>query len=208
MKLAPTDALLILDLQNDFCVGGSVAIAGGHTVAAQMAKAAAYFAAAGIPIYATQDWHPADHASFRTKGGPWPPHCVQGTPGAELHPDLNLPASAIIVRKGATPTKDAYSGFVDSDLEERLIAAGVKRVFVGGLATDYVVLNTVIDTLDIGLETYVIADAIDSMDIEPNDGLRALHLMQTTGAVIIAMADLLAEDDEATPEATPEGQQP
>jgi nicotinamidase/pyrazinamidase len=206
MKLAPADALLILDLQNDFCLGGSVAIAGGHAVAAQMAKAVAYFTAADIPIYATQDWHPADHASFRIKGGPWPPHCVQDTPGAELHPDLNLPASVIIVRKGTTVTKDAYSGFVDSDLEERLITAGVKRVFVGGLATDYVVLNTVIDTIDIGLETHVIVDAIDSMDIEPSDGLRALHLMQTTGAKLISMAELLAEDEAGT--LVPEQEQP
>jgi nicotinamidase/pyrazinamidase len=197
MKLAPTDAILVLDLQNDFCLGGSVAIAGGHTVAAQMAKAVVYFQAAGLPIYATQDWHPADHASFRTEGGPWPPHCVQNTHGARLHPDLNLPSSAIIVRKGATPSKDAYSGFVDSDLEQQLIAAGIKRVFVGGLATDYVVLNTVIDTIDIGIETYVFVDAIDAMNIEPGDGLRALHLMQSTGAKFIMVADLLTEDEAA-----------
>lgn len=198
MKLAPTDALLILDLQNDFCVGGSVAIADGHTVAAQMAKAVAYFEAASSSIYATQDWHPADHASFRPEGGPWPPHCVQDTPGAELHPDLNLPASAVIVRKGATRTKDAYSGFIDSDLEQQLLAAGIKRVFVGGLATDYVVLNTVIDTIDIGIETCVFIDAIDAMNIEPGDGLRALHLMQSTGAKFIAIADLLADDEDAS----------
>jgi nicotinamidase/pyrazinamidase len=197
MKLVPTDALLILDLQNDFCRGGPVAIAGGHAVAAQMAKAVAYFDAANILIYATQDWHPVDHASFRTEGGPWPLHCVQNTRGAELHPDLNLPPGAVIVRKGAARTKDAYSGFIDSDLEARLTAAGVERVFVGGLSTDYVVLNTVIDTIDIGIETYVLMDAIDAMNIEPGDGLRALHLMQATGAKFITIADLMAGDGSA-----------
>ncbi len=194
MKILPTDALLVIDLQNDFCPGGSVAIGGGAIVAAQMAKAAAYFAGAGAQIYATQDWHPEEHASFRTQGGPWPPHCIENTTGAEFHPALQLPDTAIIVKKGSTPNKDAYSGFIDCNLEEQLVAAGIQRVVIGGLATDYVVLNTVIDTLDIGLETYVLADAIDAMDIEPNDGLRALHLMQTTGAHIITIAELLTGD--------------
>jgi nicotinamidase/pyrazinamidase len=203
VKLTPTDALLVIDLQNDFCPGGSIAIAGGNAVAAQMAKAAAYFAEAQAPIYATQDWHPKEHASFRTKGGPWPPHCIQNTPGAALHPDLELPANAIVVKKGATSTKDAYSGFVDSNLEDQLIAAGIKRVVVGGLATDYVVLNTVIDTLDIGIETYVLTDAVDAMNIEPNDGLRALHLMQTTGATLITLADLLTDVDGGSTSAIP-----
>lgn len=192
MKLIPeTDALLILDVQNDLCPGGSMALAGGAVVAAQLAKAAAYFEKAGAAIYATQEWHPADHISFRASRGPWPSHCVQDTPGAEFHPDLKLPASAIVVRKGASQNKDAYSGFIDSDLEEQLIAAGIKRVVVGGLATDYVVLNTVIDTLSIDLETYVLVDAIDAFDIEPNDGLRAQHLMQSSGASLIGLADLL-----------------
>jgi nicotinamidase/pyrazinamidase len=191
MKLTATDALLVLDVQNDFCPGGSVAIAGGAAVAAQMARAIAYFAKANVPIYATQDWHPGTHISFNATGGPWPPHCVENTTGAEFHPDLHLPDTAIVVRKGAT--KDAYSAFVDCDLEDQLIAAGVKRVIVGGLATDYVVLNTVIDTLSIDIETHVLTDAIDSIDIEPNDGIRAVHLMQTSGAKLLTVADLLAD---------------
>jgi nicotinamidase/pyrazinamidase len=195
MKLTSTDALLVLDLQNDLLPGGPMGIAGAATVVAQMAKAIAHFAKADAAIYATQDWHPQTHISFNTTGGPWPPHCIENTPGAELHPDLNLPKSAIVVRKGAT--KDAYSGFVDSDLEEQLIAAGVKRVIVGGLATDYVVLNTVIDTLSIDIDTYVLTDATDSIDIEPNDGLRAVHLMQTSGAKLLTIDELLA--DEETP---------
>ena len=194
MKLTSRDALLVVDLQNDFCLGGSVAIDGGALVAAQMSKAAAYFTDSDAVIYATQDWHPEDHASFRSKGGPWPTHCVENTDGAAFHPDLSLPPSTVVVRKGLTPTKDAYSGFVDSDLEHKLINAGIKRIFVGGLATDYVVLNTVIDSLDIGIETYVLVDAVSAMDIEPGDGLRALHLMQSTGATLITISDLLIND--------------
>ena len=192
MKLSPTDALLILDVQNDLCPGGSMALARGAAVAAQLAKVAAAFAEADIAIYATQDWHPADHISFSTVGGPWPPHCVENTPGAEFHADLNLPPSTIVVRKGAT--KDAYSGFVESDLEQQLVAAGIKRAFVGGLATDYVVLNTVIDTLSIDIQTYLLTDAIDAIEIEPSDGVRAVHLMQTSGAQLITIAELFAPE--------------
>ena len=143
---------------------------------------AAAFAARGALVFATQDWHPAGHASFKPQGGPWPDHCVQGTPGAEPHPDLRLPAETVIVHKGASPDKDAYSGFVDSDLEERLRAAGVTRLFVGGLATDYCVLNTVVDALACGFETLVLVDAMGAVEVEPGDGLRALHLMIGSGA--------------------------
>ena len=192
MELTKTDALIVVDVQNDFCPGGSLAVAGGAQVAAALTTAAKAFAGRGAKIYATMDWHPAGHSSFVAKGGPWPEHCVQNTKGAELHPDLELPAEAIIVHKGTNPGKDAYSGFVDSDLEEQLKAAHIQRVFVGGLATDYCVLNTVIDALGIGFETYVLADAVDSVDIEPKDGIRALHVMQTSGATLTTTEEILA----------------
>ena len=191
MDLTETDALIAVDVQNDFCPGGSLAVKGGAKVAQVMSSVAKAFADRGARVFATMDWHPAGHSSFREQGGPWPAHCVQGTPGAELHPDLDLPDAAVIVRKGANPAMDAYSGFVDSDLEQRLMEAGVKRVFVGGLATDYCVLNTVIDALGIGFETYVLTDATDSVDVEPRDGLRALHVMQTSGATLTTTEEVL-----------------
>jgi nicotinamidase/pyrazinamidase len=191
VDLTETDALIVVDVQNDFCPGGSLAVKGGAKVAQVISSTAQAFAARGAKVFATMDWHPAGHSSFREQGGPWPAHCVQGTRGAELHPNLHLPAEATIVHKGANPAKDAYSGFVDSDLEQRLTDAGVKRVFVGGLATDYCVLNTVIDALGIGFETYVLVDAVDYVDVEPQDGLRALHVMQTSGATLTTTEDVL-----------------
>jgi nicotinamidase/pyrazinamidase len=192
MKFTKTDALLVVDVQNDFCPGGALAVSTGDAIAKTMTAVAKAFAAQGFKIFATKDWHPAGHSSFVARGGPWPIHCVQDTHGSEFHPNLLLPEGTEIVHKGTSMDKDAYSGFLDSDLEERLRAAKIERVFVGGLATDYCVLNTVIDALALGLETYVIADAIGAVDAEPGDGLRALHLMQASGAKLTAAADITA----------------
>lgn len=191
MQITDADALIVVDVQNDFCPGGSLAVKGGADVAQVLTYAAQAFADRGAKIFATMDWHPAGHSSFREQGGPWPAHCVQGTPGAELHPNLKLPEAAVIVHKGTDPKKDAYSGFVDSELEQRLVEAGIKRVFVGGLATDYCVLNTVIDAIGIGFETYLLTDATDSVDVEPQDGRRAVHLMQTSGATLTTTDEVL-----------------
>jgi nicotinamidase/pyrazinamidase len=190
MELSKADALIIVDVQNDFCPGGAMAVPAGAAVAKMLTTAAAAFASRGALVFATQDWHPAGHTSFRSQSGPWPDHCVQGTPGAEFHRDLHLPEGTIVVRKGASPNKDAYSGFVDSNLEERLNAASLTRLFIGGLATDGCVLNTVVDALGIGFETYVILDAIGELDNEPGDGLRALHLMQVSGAMTATTGEL------------------
>ena len=192
MELTKTDALIVVDVQNDFCPGGALPVPTGAQVAATMTRAAKAFAAQGASVFATRDWHPEGHSSFAAQGGQWPPHCVQGSHGAEPHPDLDLPSGASIVRKGTSLDKDAYSGFIDSDLEEQLRSAGVERLFVGGLATDYCVLNTVVDALDVGFETYVLTDAIGAVDVEPGDGLRALHLMQGSGAKLTTAVELVA----------------
>ena len=189
MKLTAHDALVIVDVQNDFCPGGSLAVATGNEVARTMTRAAAAFSQQGARVYATQDWHPAGHSSFLESGGPWPPHCVQGSHGAELHPELNLPDGHEIIKKGSDPAVDAYSGFLDSDLEQRLKAAGVTRVFVGGLATDYCVFNTVLDARRIGFETYLLSDAIGAVDMKPGDGERAIQQMLDAGANAITLDD-------------------
>ena len=191
VELTKNDALIVVDVQNDFCPGGALAVASGGAVAATMTRVAKAFAAKGAKVLATQDWHPAVHSSFNDQGGQWPRHCVQGTKGAELHPALSLPKGTHIVKKGASPDKDAYSGFVDSDLEARIKKANVRRVFVGGLATDYCVLNTVVDALGLGFETYVLTDAVGAVDVEPNDGLRALHLMESSGATLVTTGEVI-----------------
>ncbi len=192
MELSERDALIIVDVQNDFCPGGALPVATGMDVASTMSMVANTFQARGARVYATQDWHPPGHSSFAEQGGPWPPHCVQDTDGADFHPAMVFPAGVRIVRKGTSPGQDAYSGFIDSDLEAQLKDAGVTRVFVGGLATDYCVLNTVLDATRNGFETYVLSDAIGAVDVEPGDGDRAVGRMADAGARFATSTELLA----------------
>lgn len=185
VPLREGDALLVVDVQKDFLPGGALAVPRGDEVVPAINALAEHFAARGLPIFATRDWHPENHCSFREQGGPWPPHCVQGTPGAEFADDLRLPPDAEIVSKATTREKDAYSGFEGTDLEERLRRRGVKRLFVGGLATDYCVLNTVLDARRLGFETYVLEDAIRAVDVHPEDGEKALARMREAGAHLV-----------------------
>lgn len=192
MNLTAEDALVIVDVQNDFCPGGALPVSTGDQVARRMTGVAAAFTRRGARVYATQDWHPAGHSSFAESGGPWPPHCVQGSRGAELHPDLHLPDGHVNIKKGSDPEVDAYSGFLDSDLEEQLKAAGVTRVFIGGLATDYCVLNTVLDARRIGFETYLLTDVIGAVDVEAGDGDRAIERMSSAGAITITVEEVIS----------------
>ena len=194
MRLTDRDALIVVDVQNDFCPGGSLEVAGGDLVATTMTAVAQELSAKGVLVFATQDWHPPGHSSFKEQGGPWPPHCVQGSEGAQFHPNLRLPPGATIVRKGSDPQVDAYSGFLDSDLEERLRRGGVRRVFVGGLATDYCVVNTVLDALKGGFETHVMTDAIAAVNVSPGDGEKAIEQMRAGGAVITTIREVLAPE--------------
>jgi len=192
MVLTKQDVLIIVDVQNDFCPGGLLAVPGGDQVATTLTHVAGEFHKRGARVFATQDWHPARHSSFKEKGGPWPPHCVQDTEGAEFHPNLHLPEGTAVIRKGSDPKVDAYSGFLDSDLEEQLKRAGVRRVFVGGLATDYCVLNTVLDALNRGFETHLLTDAIGAVNVSPSDGEKAIRQMRDNGARITTVSDVLA----------------
>ena len=192
MELSERDALIVVDGQNDFCPGGALPVPTGMDVASTMSMVANTFVARGARVYATQGWHPPGHSSFKDQGGPWPPHCVQDTGGADFHPAMVFPAGVTIVRKGTSPGQDAYSGFIDSDLEAQQRAAGITRVFVGGLATDYCVLNTVLDAVHNGFETYVVSDAIGAVDVEPGDGDRAVGRMSDAGARFATSMELLA----------------
>lgn len=194
MPLSRTDALIIVDVQNDFCPGGSLAVQGGDRVATTLTRIARAFKRRGAQVFATQDWHPAGHSSFKGQGGPWPAHCVQGTAGADLHPNLRLPEGTSVVRKGSNPQIDAYSGFLDSDLEGQLKRAAIERAFVGGIATDYCVLNTVLDARRLGFETYVITDAIAAVNVKPGDDDRAIRKMESAGARITTSAKVISRN--------------
>lgn len=186
------DALVVVDVQNDF-VTGSLAVPSGHEVVAPLNTAVAFFAARGLPVVATRDWHPPDHCSFVAQGGPWPVHCVAGTEGAEYVPQLVLPAGVVHIRKAITPARDAYSGFEGTDLDRELRSRGVRRLFVGGLATDYCVLNTVRDARALGFDVVVLADACRAVNVRPDDGANATAEMRRLGAVLASTADLAAE---------------
>jgi nicotinamidase/pyrazinamidase len=184
-RLQPGDALLIVDVQYDFLPGGSLGVAGGDAVVAPLNRWVACFQSLNLPVLATRDWHPPDHCSFTAQGGPWPMHCVAGTPGARFHADLALPEDVAIVSKATRQDAEAYSAFAGTDLDTRLQALAVRRLFVGGLATDYCVLNTVLDARKLGYAAVVLVDCIRAVDVRPGDGERALAAMAEVGAVFV-----------------------
>jgi nicotinamidase/pyrazinamidase len=153
------DALLIVDVQNDFCPGGALPIAEGDAVVPVLNAWAAAAAARGVPIYASRDWHPSTHPSFAPQGGPWPVHCVQDTWGAAFHPRLDLTGAAIVVSKGTRFDKDQYSAFEDTGLAEEFRKRGIRRVWIGGLAEDVCVKATAVDAAKAGFDTRVIRAA-------------------------------------------------
>jgi nicotinamidase/pyrazinamidase len=174
-----SEALLIIDVQNDFTPGGALGVPGGDAVVAPLVRAAS---AAGF-VVKTGDAHTADHCSFTDQGGTWPVHCVAGTHGAELHPAIDA-LDGPLIQKAMTQGADAYSGFDGTRLTELLRDAGIRHVLVGGLATDYCVKATVLDALRAGFRTTVLADAIAAVDVEPGDGRRALEEMVAAGAQV------------------------
>jgi nicotinamidase/pyrazinamidase len=182
------DALIIVDVQYDFCPGGALAVSGGDQVIPVLNRAIERFSEAGLPIFATRDWHPENTRHFKTHGGLWPVHCVQGTKGAEFHAELKLGNDVIVVSKGMAPDEDSYSGFQATDasgtrLAELLRRKEVERILVGGLATDYCVKHTVLDGLTDGFRVVLLADAIRAVDLNPHDGEIAINEMVRAGAI-------------------------
>ncbi len=190
IRLYGSDALIAVDVQNDFLPGGSLAVPDGDAVIPALNRYLAALAARALPVFATRDWHPPNHCSFKAQGGIWPPHCVAATRGAEFAPGLALPQTAVIISKAATPETDAYSGFGGTDLAARLHAAGATRLLIGGLATDYCVLNTVRDALAAGFDVLLLEDAIRAVDVKAGDGERAFAEMRRLGARPIRYEDL------------------
>lgn len=187
--LAETDALLIVDVQRDFLPGGALAVPAGDEVVPVLAALCRAFSAAHLPVVASRDWHPADHCSFRDQGGPWPPHCIAHTRGAELDPGLHLPPDARIVDKAVATDRDAYSAFEGTDLAAWLNDHRVRRLFIGGLATDYCVLNTAADAIRYGFDVVLVEDAMRAIDNEA--GRRAIASLREMQAAVTGSGDVI-----------------
>ncbi|NNG25816.1 isochorismatase family protein [Telluria aromaticivorans] len=190
--LGKGDALLVIDMQNDFLPGGSLGVPGGDRVIAPVNALIELYHGRGLPrglpIYASRDWHPVDHCSFAAQGGPWPPHCVAGSEGARFSGELRLPEDAIVVSKADTQAQDAYSAFSETGLARSMRAEGITRVSVCGLATDYCVLNTVLDGIEAGFEVLLVHEAMRAVEVKPGDGDRAITRMLTKGAVPVRLS--------------------
>ncbi len=180
-----TDALIVIDVQRDFCPGGALAVPRGDEVVPVLNE---WLQLDGLLKIATRDYHPPNHCSFKRNGGPWPDHCVQGTPGAEFHPLLNVQAIDVIVSKATDPSKEAYSGFDAPELLITLRTRGIRRLWVGGLATDYCVKASVLDGREHGFDVFVIEDAIRGIDVNPGDCDKARREMEAAGAVYVTSA--------------------
>ena len=191
-QVQPGDALLIIDVQNDFLPEGNLGVPHGDNIIQKLNKYLHIFTTHHLPIYATRDWHPSQHCSFHSQGGNWPVHCVAGTYGAKFPSTLELPTSTIIISKATMPEKDAYSGFQYTNLNANLRSASIHRLFIGGLATDYCVLNSVRDALNLGCQVYLLIDAIRAIDAKPGDGQRALDEMKSLGAQFITLQKVAA----------------
>lgn len=181
-------ALIIVDVQNDFCPGGSLAVAHGDEVVTPLNKLTKEFLDRGEPVYKTRDWHPSQTKHFEKYGGIWPVHCVQGTSGAEFHPALNDDPRVTIISKGFDENVEGYSGFDGTNLAELLRAEDVNEVWIGGLATDYCVKHTVIDAAKEGFKVKALADAMRAVNINPEDGSKAIEEMREIGAEIVGNA--------------------
>ena len=178
-------ALIVVDVQNDFCPGGSLAVAHGDEVVAPLNKLIKEFLDRGEPVYKTRDWHPPKAAHFSDYGGTWPVHCVQNTHGAEFHPELLDDPRIDVISKGIDESADGYSGFDGTQLAKSLRDEGIDEVWVGGLATDYCVKETVIDARKQGFKVKALADMMRPVNMNPDDGAKALDEMSAAGAEIV-----------------------
>jgi nicotinamidase/pyrazinamidase len=180
----PKQALIVVDVQNDFCPGGTLAVSGGDEVVEPLNQLIDEFLARGEPVYKSRDWHPPTTKHFAKYGGTWPVHCVQNTWGAEFHPALRDDPRIQIISKGLGDT-DCYSAFDETDLAAQLQQQNIEEVLVGGLATDYCVKTTVLDALKNGFKVKAVENAMRAVDLQPGDGDRALEEMRAAGAEIV-----------------------
>lgn len=196
MKTA--SALLIIDVQNDFCPGGSLPVREGDRVVPVLNRYIELFREWKLPVFASRDWHPAITSHFRDFGGIWPAHCVQGSEGARFHRDLVLPEETIVISKGLDPNRDDYSAFqaaTESGMPfpAHLEAMAVRKLYVGGLATDYCVKASVLDGVRHGLEMILLEDAVRGVNLNPGDSAKAIEEMVRAGAVLMNFSKMRAD---------------
>ncbi|UVT22476.1 MAG: isochorismatase family protein [Nitrospira sp.] len=183
ISLTPSDALLLTDIQKDFLPRGALGIRDGDEIIPILEHYVCRFAACGLSIFLTRDWHPPDHCSFVSQGGPWPTHCVAGSPGALPPSSFVTPSSAVIIYKAIDRDQEAYSAFHNTSLDRHLRALHVQRLFIGGLATDYCVLHSVKNARTLGYDVCLLMDGIKAVNLQPDDGHLAEKVMISLGAV-------------------------
>ncbi|MCJ7712870.1 nicotinamidase [Candidatus Bathyarchaeota archaeon] len=183
ITIKKTDALIVVDVQNDFLFGGSLPVPKGEKIIPFLNYYLNLFKKAQGKVFATRDWHSINHLSFKEQGGIWPLHCICGTKGAEFYPKLKLPNNTTVISKATDPDKESYSGFDGTELCEKLKKNKVINVFIGGLATDYCVKNTAVDALKLGFKTFFLIDASKGIGVNPGNVKRSIEMMQNKGAI-------------------------
>lgn len=204
IRINKTDALIVTDIQNDFLPGGALPVPRGDEIIPVLNDYINLFVTAQAKVFATRDWHPPNHTSFKPFGGPWPMHCLQDSEGAKFSPDLKLPKGVTVISKATDPQREAYSSFDGTPLDKDLKENGVTRVFVGGLATDYCVKETILDGLKAGFSIILLSDAVRGINVKPDDSEKAVREMQAKGARAVTLEDF-AEPKEI-PAGEPEGE--
>lgn len=195
-SLGTNSVLIIVDMQNDFCPGGSLAVNGGDEIVPVINRYIEMFRKRGLPVIASRDWHPHETSHFKGFGGLWPEHCVQGSFGAGFRAGLLLPPDLLVFSKGMDPERDDYSALQGRDPAGRTMAnhfmkEGVSDLYLSGLATDYCVLQTGLEGLRLGFSVTVLVDSIRGVDLRPGDSERALDELKTAGAVLLTIEELL-----------------
>jgi nicotinamidase/pyrazinamidase len=185
------DALILVDVQKDFLPGGNLAVPNGDQIISVLNDYIQIFNQKKLPIFSTRDWHPENHCSFKDQGGPWPPHCVAGSDGAAFAEKLDLSDEIVIISKAMDPQVEAYSGLENTDLDKRLKILNIKCAWVGGLATDYCVINTVLDLISAGYQVNLLVDAVRAVNVNPEDGQNAQREMIVLGARPINRDDII-----------------
>jgi len=181
-------ALIVVDMQNDFMDGGVLAVPGSKSIVPTINLYMEVFHNRSLPIYATRDWHPQNHISFRERGGPWPPHCIMFTEGASFFNKLKFPKETEVISKAMKPDEEAYSGFQGTDLAIRLKKRGISNIFISGVATEYCVLSTAMDGIKNGFRVHLLQDAVRG--IKDRDVSSAMQRMKDAGVIIISFKDL------------------
>ena len=188
-------ALLVVDVQNDFCPGGALGVPGGDTIIPKINRYSAIFQKKKMPIFFSRDWHPIRTRHFKDFGGVWPVHCINNSRGAAFHFWLKLPKEAILLYKGMDPEKDCYSVFQAEDgsgmgFVNLLKVRGIKELYIAGLATDYCVKFTALDALQLDYKVKILVDAIKGVDLKPKDSENALKEIVKKGAKKMTLAKL------------------